>query len=414
MAESAGVTVERMNDVVQRLMAAYPGLKQFMRQIEEVGRMREKTEGQAYVITPMGRRLPADKDKVYTLVNYCVAPDTPILRSDLTHVPASSLSVGTRLVGFDENPVVNAEKTASGRTYSIRRWRTATVEAISVVTKPSMRITLSDGRSVECSDDHLWLGVHSNKAQPRTRWIQARELEPGRVLHSVGRPWEVDMTRDGGWLAGMYDGEGYLGSRNSGHATTTLVFSQLSGEVLDKFMRLMNDRNLPYKYMSPTPSSTSPTASCRTSSVPGIMRVLGSLQPERFKGRFESLYEGGALVGGSTELVTVTGVEHIGMKELVSVQTSTRTFIANGVLSHNCLQSTAADVLKNALIRLDAAGYDEWMLFPVHDEVAMDIPRDLADQAMTEVPGIMAEMEHSVPLTAASDGPLENWGQKYE
>jgi hypothetical protein len=43
----------------------------------------------------------------------------------------------------------------------------------------------------------------------------------------------------------------------------------------------------------------------------------------------------------------------------------------------------------------------------------MDIPADLAEQAKNEVPTIMQEVEHAVPLTAESEGPFSRWGEKY-
>lgn len=83
-------------------------------------------------------------------------------------------------------------------------------------------------------------------------------------------------------------------------------------------------------------------------------------------------------------------------------------------LTNYYLQSWAADVLKKALVRLDAAGYDEFMILPVHDEIVMDIPAAYAEQALRDVPKIMQELDHAVPLTAESEGPLGRWGEKYE
>jgi DNA polymerase-1 len=83
-------------------------------------------------------------------------------------------------------------------------------------------------------------------------------------------------------------------------------------------------------------------------------------------------------------------------------------------LTNYVIQSSAADILKNALIRLDAAGYDPFMALPVHDEVVFDIPREYAEQAERDVPQIMAELGHPVPLTADADGPFERWGEKYQ
>lgn len=83
-------------------------------------------------------------------------------------------------------------------------------------------------------------------------------------------------------------------------------------------------------------------------------------------------------------------------------------------LTNYVIQSSAADVLKHALIRLDAAGYSPFMTLPVHDEVVFDIPADYAEQALREVPVIMQELDHPVPLLAESAGPFDRWGQAVE
>lgn len=83
-------------------------------------------------------------------------------------------------------------------------------------------------------------------------------------------------------------------------------------------------------------------------------------------------------------------------------------------LTNYTIQSWAADVLKKALVRLDAAGYDEFMILPVHDEVVLDIPEAYAEQALRDVPLIMQELDHAVPLTADSEGGFDRWGRKYE
>lgn len=72
MAETAGVPVERMREVSEALTARYPGIKSFMKSVEDVGKRREFGEGEGYVLGIDGRRLPCDAGKVYTLVNYLI------------------------------------------------------------------------------------------------------------------------------------------------------------------------------------------------------------------------------------------------------------------------------------------------------------------------------------------------------
>ncbi len=72
MAETAGVPTPRMQEVVNALTSRYPGIKNFMRQVEDIGKRREMAEGEGYVNGIDGRRLPCDSGKVYTLVNYLI------------------------------------------------------------------------------------------------------------------------------------------------------------------------------------------------------------------------------------------------------------------------------------------------------------------------------------------------------
>jgi hypothetical protein len=65
-----------------------------------------------------------------------------------------------------------------------------------------------------------------------------------------------------------------------------------------------------------------------------ILRLLGSLQPKRLmkeKGRRVWL-------GRSVQIAKetrVVGLRHVGAKEVVTISTSTETFVANGMLTHN-------------------------------------------------------------------------------
>lgn len=70
MADAAGVPFEQMKAVSEDLFTAYPGIKSFMQETEKLGELREKEEGVGYIVTSTGRRLPADKGKMYTLTNY--------------------------------------------------------------------------------------------------------------------------------------------------------------------------------------------------------------------------------------------------------------------------------------------------------------------------------------------------------
>jgi DNA polymerase-1 len=70
MADSAGVSFEQMKQVADDIFRKYPGIKRFMQETEAMGERREREEGIGYIVTGTGRRIPADKGKMYTLTNY--------------------------------------------------------------------------------------------------------------------------------------------------------------------------------------------------------------------------------------------------------------------------------------------------------------------------------------------------------
>jgi len=83
-------------------------------------------------------------------------------------------------------------------------------------------------------------------------------------------------------------------------------------------------------------------------------------------------------------------------------------------LTNYTIQSSAADVLKRAIVDLDSAGYGPYMILPVHDEVVFDLPEEDVEQALKEIPEIMADREHfDIPLLADAEGGYDNWGEKY-
>lgn len=70
IAETAKVDYHIMEPVVEAIHETFPGIRQFMFDIEAIGSQREALEGNGYVMTRSGRKIPADKGRIYSLVNY--------------------------------------------------------------------------------------------------------------------------------------------------------------------------------------------------------------------------------------------------------------------------------------------------------------------------------------------------------
>jgi DNA polymerase-1 len=76
------------------------------------------------------------------------------------------------------------------------------------------------------------------------------------------------------------------------------------------------------------------------------------------------------------------------------------------------VQGTAADVFKRSLVDLDNAGFGEYLLLPIHDEVALELPSEQAKEAIPEIERIMTQTQWRVPLTVSAEGPFARWGDK--
>ncbi len=77
------------------------------------------------------------------------------------------------------------------------------------------------------------------------------------------------------------------------------------------------------------------------------------------------------------------------------------------------IQGLAADIFKRSLVRLDRAGWSEYLVLLVHDEAILDVPDDLVEEARHEVPLLMQDLEtFTVPLTAGIEDHAR-WGDKY-
>ena len=69
---TAGVPEKQMKITSDEFDKRFPGMTMFQRQIEDVVMRRIRAEGQGYVYTWTGRRLPCDDDRAYSALNYLI------------------------------------------------------------------------------------------------------------------------------------------------------------------------------------------------------------------------------------------------------------------------------------------------------------------------------------------------------
>jgi len=258
----------------------------------------------------------------------CVEPETPILRSNLTWAAAEDLQPGDRVIGFDEH--------CSAGHY--RHLRHSTVEHVQVISKPTSELILEDGTRVSSSLDHLWLVGQSNLGS----WLRTdRLLETDRVANH-GRPrtsnsslcrvtpsaWTTCLSEyERGWLAGIADGEGCLHSRR-GYGCLRLTLAQKRGPVLNQIVALLQKDGFNW-----AEGGSDTCVSLNISNKDDVWRFLATIRPLRLLARFEELTD---LAGLRYSTVPVVFRSSAQKRRVVAIQTSTRTYLAGGLASHNC------------------------------------------------------------------------------
>lgn len=262
---------------------------------------------------------------------YCLDPETRILHSDLMWRPLGKVAVGDSLVGCDEF-------TFSGSGPK-RHLRNATVLSVHHEFAPAVRITFTDGRTVVCSENHRWLG---RSAKSRTdRWWATSVFRPGHLIRTVVPPWETNMSHDAGYLAGVYDGEGHIGLKGF-----CVGFAQKPGAVLEDTIRRL--RILGYEPSAV--GSRLSKAGVAHIELRGldVLRFLGSIRPVRLLERSHLAWMNKTPKGGSAE---IAAMERLPDQELVDIETTTGTFIAEGLISHNSGPSPHTDHIHVGLNR---------------------------------------------------------------
>lgn len=263
----------------------------------------------------------------YSLVgaDYCVAPETKILRRDLRWTAAADVAVGDELVAFEESLDSRSEM------------RPAVVEAVGHRVTESFRV-VTDRGEVICSGEHRWPVLRPCVGDcgqyRRRRWMKTSAVKQGDAIPFLCDPWDADVSLDGSYLAGFLDGEGSVaaGKRSRGGRKNAyrVGFGQNPGPLLDHVNRLIAEKGF-------ATSFTVSESGCRHYRFVGRqsgLRVLGQLRPVRLLPLADRLWVGRHW-SRTLRKAIVRRVEPIGRRRVISIRTSTGTFVANGFLSHN-------------------------------------------------------------------------------
>lgn len=252
----------------------------------------------------------------FYLDDVCLAPNTVVLTAALEWVPISDVKQGDTLVGIDEYVAAIGHH---------RTLQPSVVENTWASKQRCWRVTLDNGRSFVASVDHPWL-ARKYKSGGQLHWIKTGDLTIGAEISAFGKPWTFDTTREAGWLAGFFDGEGTIGQR-------MVSAAQNPGLVLDQAKRYLMDRGYVYREYK---KAEKPICHTIFTNMYDSLRFLGAVRPTRLLEKASRIWHGAGAHSHRRSRVKVVSMEYLGYQATVGIQTSTKTFIAEGLYTHNC------------------------------------------------------------------------------
>lgn len=301
-------------------------------------------------------------EKQVSIEMLCLDPETKVLTADLRWIRLDDVKVGDELVACDEGEMPQERKKrisesafnrkkgiyspkVKGKKHLIRerKMRTAVVEEKWNTEGPSLEVIFEDGRKIICSPTHQFLYKQRSGSDPL--WGQSKYFRVGDEVRSVTKPW-IESSYEDGWYGGFLDGEGCMSQPSD--PGTDVCISQRFNDALERARNYLIDRGYNYREEIDTRSSTpngklgkDPVAKLFVGQADQLFRLIGQTRPSRFIGR--RWWEGKCLPGKRSSSVTtwakIKSVKELPPQRLVDIQTSTGTFIAEGLVTHNCLKA---------------------------------------------------------------------------
>ena len=250
-------------------------------------------------------------------------PETGILTTDFKYIPASDLAIGDEVVGFDEE--LNGS-----------RFRKSYITNLKNDIDEVYELTLEDGRRVRVTYNHPLVVRFPKKTSTglSKKYIEAKDIKVGMRIADFGK-WEHERTYESGYVAGQYDGEGSLVGK-AGNTDGHLSYYQNEGKGALIIKNILENRGFSVGFSSR--QRREDYGVCETLRVNGgkseRIRFLGTFRPQRLlMGAFEKLVE--RMPFNSVKDIVVVGIEKLGPMPIVRISTSTKTYVADGLCSHN-------------------------------------------------------------------------------
>jgi len=251
----------------------------------------------------------------------CFAPGTRVLTEDLRWVPLADIKIGDRLLAFEENP----RGQGHGRCY-----RPAVVLAKQEREADALEISFSDGSYIITTPEHPFLvgggrGIRHHWTCP-AQWVK-RYPRLARLMDTWPNP-----TNDDNWLAGFLDADGGMSDQPQ------ILLGQLPGDLAERYKDELSRRGYTYHTRISERLGHRPFEQIAThGSLGDILHFLGTVRSQKLIGHFIRFLNGGRNWELRPKATAITGIQPVGRRRVVNIQTDTGTFIAEGFAVHNCI-----------------------------------------------------------------------------
>lgn len=258
----------------------------------------------------------------------CYAPDMRVLTNDYRWVQIKDLKLGDKLVACDEYP-----KSGSGAS---RKLQTAELEAIVKLKKEVFEVKLDNGVTLKVTGEHRHLCQF--RGAVHTEWRTIHKTRIGDKIRYITNPQDYnDICYEDGWFGGILDGEGSC--KTNLKESARIAFSQVDGDVLNRAKSYLKKHSIAYyenidkrtNIGGRSKLGDKPVHCIAINKLGDIIKVLSRTRPSRFINKEIHIGREFPREG----YATVVSIKSLGEQEVIDLQTSEKTFICEGIVSHN-------------------------------------------------------------------------------
>lgn len=262
----------------------------------------------------------------------CYAPWMRVLTADYRWVAVGDIEVGEKLYAVDENLTAGKVRRVE------RRTKVAVVEAKVELRRKAYEVRLSNGAVLTVTGEHRHLC--RQRGGDYAQWRRVSDMRIGDHIRSFCYvPADLASTYEDGWFGGLLDGEGSFGASPG----VRIGVSQVNGPVLDRAKAYLKGKGIRYYELIDRRGAGvnsklgGKEVHClRVDRMSDIIRLLSLTRPARFVDK--PLFVGKKLpktCPGFEAWARVISITEVGEIDVVDLQTSEKTYICEGVVSHN-------------------------------------------------------------------------------